>query len=46
MIGKFEKLEILGKVKKFKEEGYFYNLIKEGSVHIEELLIDSILKKQ
>ena len=41
----FTRLEILGKVKKFKDLNYFYKFIKEGSSKVEELILDSILKK-
>lgn len=39
------RLEILGKVKKFKQINFFYKFIRDGAAKVEELIIDSILKK-
>ncbi|CDW87966.1 leucine-rich repeat-containing protein 34 [Stylonychia lemnae] len=45
MKGTFKRLEILGNAKKLKESEFFYKFIKEGAFNIEELIIDSILKR-
>jgi len=44
MPGSFKKFELLGKVKKLRDEGYFNRLIKDGCYKIEELILDSMLK--
>lgn len=46
MKSSFKRLEILGQFKKLSDENFFFRFIKEGAFNIEELIIDSILKKQ
>jgi len=46
MKGYFKRLEILGNVKKLKMHEFFYKLIKQGALNIEELILDSIMKKE
>ena len=46
MSGSFKRLEILGDVKRLKDNDYFYLFIKEGAANIEELILDSILLKK
>lgn len=41
----FKRLEILGQVKKLKTDNFFYSFIKDGAARVEELIIDSILKR-
>lgn len=46
MKSSFKRLEILGNVKKLKDPEFFFKFIKDGAFNVEELIIDSILKKQ
>lgn len=45
MKSSFKRLEILGNVKKLKDPEFFFKFIKDGAFNVEELIIDSILKK-